>query len=77
MAAHVVPVGDEQPHTLTADCPCGPDVEWVDPGTGRPYENGPVVIHMAFDCREVVEVATGHREPGSWAVINTQDQEEP
>ena len=33
-----------------------PTVEWADPVTGEPYSEA-LVIHNAFDCREVIEQA--------------------
>lgn len=57
MSLHVLPINDEKEHTETTDCHCGPRVEWSDPDTGEIYANGPLVIHNAFDCREIVEEA--------------------
>lgn len=37
-------------------CPCGPRVEWNNPETGEAHPEG-LVIHNAFDCREIVEEA--------------------
>jgi hypothetical protein len=37
-------------------CPCGPRVEWNDPKTGNAHAEA-LVIHRAFDCREIVEEA--------------------
>lgn len=54
---HLYPVNDEQEHDLDSTmCPCNPRVEWEDPETGEPYAEA-LVIHNAFDCREVVEQA--------------------
>jgi hypothetical protein len=54
---HVYPVNDEQEHELEGTmCSCGPTVEWNNPLTGESYPEV-LVIHNAFDCREVVEQA--------------------
>ncbi len=41
----VVPLNDDREHCLAVDCWCEPTVEWIDKETGRPYPNGPLVIH--------------------------------
>jgi len=72
MSLHVVPLNDEIEHTLSQDCWCDPDVEWLDPDTGLPWaEGGPMVIHFAHDGREIVEQLTGEAmEPGKgWATF--------
>lgn len=54
---HIIPLDDEQPHnTETTTCRCNPRIEWAHPVTGEPYAEA-LVIHNAFDCREVVEWA--------------------
>lgn len=54
---HVYPINDEQEHDLTGTmCHCNPKVEFADPVTREPYSEV-LVIHNAFDCREVVEQA--------------------
>ena len=54
---HIYPVNDEQEHDTESDqCHCHPVVQWVDDKTGLPLPEG-LVIHNAFDCREVVEQA--------------------
>jgi hypothetical protein len=54
---HVYPINDEKPHDLKGTmCPCEPRVEWNDPETGEAYTEA-LVIHNAFDCREIVEEA--------------------
>ena len=54
---HVYPVNDTKPHDLeSAACPCGPRVEFWHPVTGQHYSEG-IVIHRAWDAREVVEEA--------------------
>jgi hypothetical protein len=54
---HVYPVNDEREHELDGTmCPCNPKVEFADPVTREPYCEA-LVIHNAFDCREVVERA--------------------
>lgn len=73
---HVVPLNDEQPHEESTACPCSPRVEWVDPKTGDAWPNAAaLVVHNAFDCREVVEQAemlagSSAKEPGKqWRSI--------
>ena len=51
MTIHVEPVADLIEH-LDVGCPCGPDVEYVDPDTGGTYPGGPVVVHHSLDGRE-------------------------
>ena len=51
MTVHVEPVEDLIEH-LGIDCPCGPDVEYIDPATGGTYPGGPVVDHHSLDGRE-------------------------
>ena len=59
---HIYPLNDEQPHELEGTtCHCGPRVEWSNPETGEAY-NESLVIHNAFDCREIVEEAERIKE---------------
>ncbi len=55
----IVPEGpDDHPIPHTTDsmkCHCNPEIEWCDK-SGTPYQF-PIVIHSAFDGREVVEKA--------------------
>lgn len=54
MTVHVVPVDDWIDHVVDGDgaeCPCCPDVQWIDPETGLPYPNGALVTHNAVDGR--------------------------
>lgn len=54
---HIYQTNDEKPHALEGTmCPCEPRVEWNDPGTGEAYAEA-LVIHNAFDCREIIEEA--------------------
>ncbi len=54
---HVYPINDERKHELVGTmCPCRPTVEWADPKTGKAYVEA-LVIHNAFDCRELIEQA--------------------
>ena len=48
----VTPIRDVRAHHEGPECWCGPETEWLDPDTGLPYENGPLVIHRAADGRE-------------------------
>lgn len=46
---HVYPLNDEREHVLEGTtCPCDPRVEW---------RHQTIVIHNAFDCREVIAEA--------------------
>ncbi len=47
----VIPINDTRRH-WKQDCWCQPTVEWIDPDTGLPYANGPLVIHNSADGRE-------------------------
>lgn len=59
---HVYPLNDEKAHELEGTtCHCGPSVEWSDPETGEAYSEA-LVIHNAFDCREIVEEAERIKE---------------
>jgi hypothetical protein len=49
---HVAPIDDLQEHVLDLDCDCGANQEWIDPETGLPYQEGPLVVHASFDGRE-------------------------
>lgn len=45
---HVLPADEKECHPLTNDCLCGSEVSYIDPDTGLPYPNGPLVIHERF-----------------------------
>lgn len=50
-AWHIYPVNDLEEHDLEGTtCKCGPKVEF-------PEDGGMLVIHNAFDLRELVEMA--------------------
>ena len=53
---HVVPRHDIKPHRLDTACPCGARIEWTDPETGEAHSEA-IVIHAAYDAREVIEEA--------------------
>lgn len=58
MSWHVYPLNDEREHITTGtECWCDPKIEWIDLETNLPYGDGPLVVHNAQDCREVVEEA--------------------
>lgn len=50
---HVEPLNDLITH-LDHDCPCGPDVEYIDPYDGS-YHHDPLVVHHSLDGRELHE----------------------
>lgn len=59
-AYHVFPTNDLQGHrTDDAEglCECQPEVQWIDPETELPWAigEGPVIVHNAFDLREMFE----------------------
>ncbi len=59
---HVYPINDLQEHILIGvDCPCKPDVEVI----GAIL----VIVHNAFDHREIVEQAIN--------IMNGVDEDEP
>ena len=74
---HIVPANDERPHISVPDCPCKPHLATTDPETGDPYEF-PMVIHHAYDCREVCEglIGEGLDNDKFWmkVVIDTEDE---
>lgn len=46
MAVHVYPVSEGLLHKLKGtECVCEPEVQYLDPETELPYEEGPLVIH--------------------------------
>ena len=51
MTIHITPATDAQQHDLSSlECPCNPDVQYIDPETGVPYPgNGPMVVHHCFE----------------------------
>ena len=54
---HVYPLNDQGEHEISGTmCPCNPRVLWNDPETGEAFAQG-IVVHNAFDRREVVEEA--------------------
>ena len=63
MAVHVYPTREAARHRFrdeNHDCPCGPTVEYLDPDTGLPHANGPLVTHQA---------QPGYRDgDGAWTV---------
>lgn len=72
MALHCIPNNDEREHELSADCWCGPAVDWLDPETGLPWAAGSFrAIHNAADCRETAEELDGFTmAPGKdWSVV--------
>jgi len=52
---NVIPLDDEHPHVMGEGCECCPEVRWQD-SDGMVFEN-PVLVHNAYDCREVAEEA--------------------
>lgn len=59
MRLHIWPLNDEQEH-LYQECPCDPQVDFLDPETGMPWASGNCrVWHHAFDGREACENLTG------------------
>ncbi len=69
---NVLPLRDERPHERSAQCWCGPRVEWLDPDTNLPWPgNGPLIVHHSADCREVSEMVTGESvAPGlEWELV--------
>jgi len=66
---HVIPLNDEKDHEYSTTCDCSPHVDWNDPETGEAFAS-PMVIHNAFDCRELIEQVQGNvGEPGKkWLV---------
>jgi hypothetical protein len=57
---HVLPIHDLQAHDLSTQCPCVPRTERED--------DGEIVVHNAFDFREVMERAGMHDPDGPWTV---------
>ena len=48
---HAYPLNDSKPHEMTMGCPCQPKIDLS--------LNRPVVTHMAFDGRHLVEDLRG------------------
>lgn len=55
LGVHVVPIGDEQEHSLSYDCWCEPEFILSDESS-EAFEI-PVVKHNSADCREIIEQA--------------------
>lgn len=50
---HVYPVSDWIDHkTDGTECPCDPTTEYMDPETGLPYPDGPLVRHNRVGPKE-------------------------
>ena len=49
MTVHTYPANDPRGEHQTdgTECWCEPECEWIDPDTGLPYEDGPLVKHNA------------------------------
>ena len=55
---HVMPVSDLVEHLRSTACPCGPEV----------IEDGRVIVHHAYDCREIAEKLAEYG--GEWRDVN-------
>lgn len=45
---HIVPIDDDRAHCPVGEnCHCDPEVQYLDPDTGLPYENGVLVKHQS------------------------------
>lgn len=63
---HIVPLNDLKPHVEEGThCPCEPHVFWNDPKTGETLGEA-VVLHKAWDNREVVEEAEALLRGEKW-----------
>jgi hypothetical protein len=66
---HIVPLNDLKPHTEEGtQCPCEPHVFFNDPATGEALVE-PIVLHKAWDNREVVEEAEALLKGETWKGI--------
>lgn len=45
MSLAVAPLNGSDHDLHSADCPCGPRVEYLDDETGLPYPLGPLIVH--------------------------------
>ncbi len=52
MVPHLIPTNDTQPHTLSTDCACNPEI------------TSHTICHNAFDKREIRERRTGKSQKG-------------
>lgn len=53
MTVHIFPINDWIDHdTESLNCRCKPDVQYINPTTGLPFDK-PLVIHHALDQRDV------------------------
>ena len=52
---HVVPIDDTQPHAMIRGCDCHPEL--------HPETDSAVVVHNAFDCREMSEPNSAWGKP--------------
>lgn len=61
MPVHVFPVEDWIEHKTDGEpCPCEPTEEWIDPKSGLPYADGPVVVHQRL---------SGPNREASWDIF--------
>jgi len=48
MTMHDFPSGHRDKHILSGEnCPCDPDVLYIDEETGLPYDDAPIIVHRA------------------------------
>jgi hypothetical protein len=52
---NVIPLEDEHPHVMGEGCECCPWISWEERADG--VLEKPVLVHNAYDCREVAERA--------------------
>jgi len=66
---HIVPFNDLKQHDETGtQCPCDPHVFWKDPKTGAEF-NEAIVLHKAWDGRELMEEAQALMNGEEWKGI--------
>jgi len=66
---HIVPLNDSKPHNEDGtQCHCEPHVFFNDPETGKTLAE-PIVLHVAWDGREVMEEAEAFLRGEKWKGI--------
>jgi len=66
---HIVPLNDEKPHDEDGtQCHCNPHMLFNDPYTGKALAEA-IVLHKAFDGRELVEEAEAMMNGKKWKGI--------
>ena len=73
---HIIPLNDEKPHDEDGtQCPCEPHVFFNDTETGKALAE-PIVLHRAWDGRELMEEAEALMRGETWKGIGRWQKHE-